>query len=87
MVGPPFAGRIGRFAIPYAMFGERPDVVHRILRETLVVRAELVFASQAIEYDGFCLGFEPIGEGTTIPDYDIEYDEDADQVTWVKRGL
>jgi hypothetical protein len=85
MVKEPYGSRRGRFAIPGPVLREHPEVVQRVLAETIPVRAEMMLLEDAIEYDAYCLAFEPIAEGEAIPIYDAEYDTVTGSLTWVRR--
>ena len=77
--------RIGRFDIAMAIIDKRPDLARRVLGECVVLRAECMLSQAAIEYVARCSAFAVVEDGDRVPDYDIEIDEDAGTITWVRK--
>lgn len=68
---PNFVGerRLGRFTIMDNVIRTKPRFVLRIMRRMIIVRAEYVFHSNAIEYEAYSRLFEPCDEGFDPPYY------------------
>ncbi|MEY9560508.1 hypothetical protein [Sinorhizobium fredii] len=77
--------RLGRFSIAIELISEASDVVRRIMGEVIVLRAEAMLVDACIEYEALCPAFEPLKEGLRLPEYDIVYDADTDQLSWVRQ--
>lgn len=81
----PLLSRVGRFEIPIDLINYRPDVVRRITGDCVIVRAESLFQRSVIEYCGYCEAFDEETGLVHVPEYDIEYDENTDTVTWTRK--
>ena len=64
--------RIGRFHIDRHLIDNQPEDVLRLLRDILIVRAEMRYDRDAIEYVGISENFAPVPEGCITPEYYIE---------------
>lgn len=79
---------IGQFKIDRDDIEENPEAVRAIMGTVIPIRAEMMFASNRIEYIALCDDFEEIEDGTEPPWYEIEGIEEKDgevEVTWVKQ--
>ena len=64
-----------------------PDVL-RIMRDCIVVRAEMLFERQCIRYTAICAQFEESLRYQMPPEYVYEVDNSVDmngRVTWKRR--
>lgn len=78
--------RMGLFRVSYDMISDRPSLVARVFRDTIVLRAEALYVSKEIEYQLMCGAFDLAATGELLPEYDAIYDENTDTVTWKKHG-
>lgn len=87
---PKLLRRPGLFRIKRDLIRTAPDAVLHALRDVLVVRAEMLYAFDAIEYHGYSMHFEPVGDlaadTADIPEYIAQITQRDDTVTvrWVK---
>jgi hypothetical protein len=79
----------GRFSISSELIRRNPKAVIDAFNKLglLVVRAEMLYAEQAIEYTAYCESFEHVPEGTIIPEYIIRITTDNDIFSLVEYGL
>jgi hypothetical protein len=70
--------RLGRFAIPSGMIRLKPNEVVAALAGCIIVRAELAWASNNIEYIAICDEFDVTPEGSEPPRYDVVLHTDPD---------
>lgn len=75
---------MGKFSLPTQYIEEQPDVVMQLFANTIVVRAELMFQSKAIDYVLLHPDFEVVPEGVDPPEYDAEVDSEGN-VTWQRK--
>lgn len=75
-----FERRIGRFRIDRHLIDNRPEDVLRLLRDILIVRAELSYEYDAIEYVGISEQFASVPEGCITPEYFIEEQVETEEV-------
>lgn len=63
----------GRFSIDLHEVREKPEEVAKImsLLNVVIVRAEALFISDKIQYEGLSPYFEEVGTGYVMPEYDI----------------
>lgn len=76
--------RVGRFQIGLDVINDAPEIVTRIMGETIIIRAEMVLALNAIEYHAICEHFEELPDWLMPPEYDVIYDGETDKITWAK---
>lgn len=76
--------RLGRFQIGIDVINDAPEIVTRIMGETIILRAEALLSNKAIEYHAICEHFEELPDGMTLPEYDVIYDGETDKITWAK---
>lgn len=61
--------RFGKFSVPREVVLCDPPAAHAFLDGVLIVRAELMFASDSIEYTGISDAFREVNEGEEAPWY------------------
>ena len=61
--------RYGKFSISRELIDCFPEEVLAIMQDVLVVRAEMHFASDCVEYIGMCMHFDKTEPGEEIPKY------------------
>lgn len=71
--------RKGRFRASKYLIMTNPTAFMKLLSSVLIVRAEAMFISDEIEYEGYSPYFNPVIEGASIPEYRIE-DNDTNLV-------
>jgi hypothetical protein len=69
--------RGGVFEIHLDMIRKHPGDVLKIMTHTIIVRAEMRFSRDTIEYEALSLLFDEVQEGQIYPRYDIEVDADG----------
>ncbi len=64
---------MGRFSIPKNDIDSNLEMVAAVFSDLkmVVVRAEMMFCSDKIEYYGFSEKFEKIKKGSLVPEYDL----------------
>lgn len=77
--------RLGRFRIDLEIINESPEVVRRVMRDVIVIRAETMLMDAVIDYHAQCEAFDPVPQGEEAPAYDILYDVEADTVSWERK--
>ena len=77
------ARRVGRFSISVHLIREAPEILRTISGCCIIVRAEINFATDDIEYTALCERFSPIPPSAAIPYYQwiIRTDETLGQVS------
>lgn len=77
------ARRVGRFSIPIDLIDtDQPESTHgaaeaaAIMACCIIVRAEMDYASQRINYAAICPQFFEISEGAIVPVYTWEFERD-----------
>lgn len=64
-----FKDRMGKFGISIVMLEDYPGIVQEVLSTVIVVRAEHMWHTDAIEYVGISHSFEALPHGTLVPTY------------------
>lgn len=64
--------RIGRFSISRSIIDRHPVVACKLLRDIVIVRAELNYATDAVEYTGLSEKFDLVNRFGLPPQYLIE---------------
>lgn len=62
--------RPGRFAISAETIGRKPESVLGIMGKCVVVRAEMIYCSDEIEYTALCDLFDKVKTGYVTPEYE-----------------
>jgi len=63
--------RRGRVLIDAITLDKHPEDILSVLIHFIVVRAEHLYSSNKLEYQGYCHLFEPIPLGEEMPTYDF----------------
>lgn len=66
---------LGKFLIGDVLFDDGFDFVKMVMREMVVVRAELMINCNAIEYTAISDRFRELKDGESVPFYDIIFTE------------
>jgi hypothetical protein len=66
--------RIGKFKIENEFIRENEDAVLSVMGKVIVVRAELMWASDKIEYVAKSKEFDEVLGGNQIPEYNILFE-------------
>ncbi len=61
--------RLGRFHLSRQMIEDNPGFVRQVMAKIIVVKAELMWATNNIEYVAICDDFKPISGGVIVPEY------------------
>lgn len=77
--------KIGRFEIEAEIIDEHPDVVLQIMATVIVIGADIAPDRKVIEYVAICEAFDDLDEGSVAPSYDVEYDQDTQEVSWSRQ--
>ena len=67
--------RGGFFTIDKELIFDQPDLVMSLLSNFLIVRAEMNFMSERVEYQAYSPLFKPTVQGGEYPHYDIIIDD------------
>lgn len=76
--------RVGIFEIPIQSIHLMLEVVQRIMARVMVVRAEMLYDRNAIEYTALSNDFEEVPQGHIPPRYEVMYDEFTDKL-WFEK--
>lgn len=68
---PPFNRRFGRFRIGLDVISEYPERVSELLARCVVVRADVRFERDAIEYTALCPAFSEVAPACEAPIYAV----------------
>lgn len=74
--------RRGRFEIPWDVLDQEPALARRVTSECVIIGAQALMHTRAIEYYAYHPDFDPVGVGSVVPTYDMDYDPEKDKVTW-----
>lgn len=79
--------RYGKFEIPYDWMINHPKIIFEIMSKCMIIKAEYLFYSNAIEYEAASNDFEKISLGEKMLKYGINIDsfvtKDADGVVTI----
>ncbi len=64
--------RYGNFSITIDLIENNPDIIRQVMGECIILRAEHIYATRAIEYQAWSPKFELLDEVEPIPEYIIK---------------
>lgn len=64
--------RKGFFKLDKQIIEKEPEIVMQLLGKMIIVRAEMMYITNTIEYGAYSELFEEVEEGKFIPTYDIK---------------
>ena len=70
-----FKRRLGKFIISTSLIEDSPGTVFEILSTVIVVRAEMRWDIDAIEYIGISHSFECLPCGRKVPEYEAMFEQ------------
>jgi hypothetical protein len=77
--------KLGRFRISMGTIDKLPDLVKKVMGECVIVRAEMLFELNGIEYTAMSDHFKELTPGERAPYYEVIFSEEADKVRWQFR--
>ena len=80
-----FSRRLGKFSIDRDYIDTHPDTVQQILSTVIVVRAEMMWDMDRIEYIGISHSFEALSCGGKTPWYLPKVDSNDCFQKWIKE--
>jgi len=80
-----FSRRLGKFSIDRDYIDTNPGVVQQILSTVIVVRAEMMYHLDKVEYIGLSHSFEALPCGQVAPWYTPKILSDGQFHSWVKE--
>ncbi len=63
--------RVGRFSIQRWLIDHRADELTVIFGRVVIVRAEMMFDRDSVEYTAYSSDFEPMKKGHITPEYNV----------------
>lgn len=76
--------RGGRFFLPKELIEERPFLVQFICSTVVIVRAELMYLHNGIDYEGFCSEWDLVDDFRKAPIYKALITENNTFTGWQK---
>lgn len=68
--------RLGKFYIDKDLIENNFEEVQKIMSKVVVVRAEMLYQSNSIEYMAISKDFDEVSEGKEIPTYKVKVSQD-----------
>lgn len=66
--------RLGKFTINSVMIERNPEIVRAVMGRCIIVRCEMLFEIDALEYVAISPFFDVVDRGTLSPEYDVIID-------------
>ena len=63
--------RIGRFAMRREIVEQDPETARAIMARCIVVRCEMMYAHDTLEYVALSPDFDEVPQGAIVPEYDV----------------
>lgn len=63
--------RIGRFAMSRELVERDPETARAVMGRCIVVRCEMMYTHDSLEYMAISPDFDEVPEGTIAPEYDV----------------
>ena len=76
--------RVGKFSISNVMLERNFDIARSILSKCVVVRCEMMFANNLLEYVAISPEFDEIEPGETAPEYEVQISDNGKNIRFVK---
>ena len=78
--------RVGKFSISNIMLERNFGIVRSILSKCVVVRCEMIFANNLLEYVAISPEFDEREPGETIPEYEVQIGDNGKNIRFVKMS-
>lgn len=81
--------RVGIFYVDRELIKSSPESARALLKDMLIVRAELIFTRDAVEYVAYCPHFEPTNDQLQTPLYEAtvySLHGEPDRIEWRKQS-
>ena len=76
--------KAGKFRISVSLLESLPiNIINRIFEDMVIMRAEMDYYSNSIEYVAYCIKFDTLEETQIVPKYEAVIDK-RDFLGWVK---
>lgn len=80
--------RRGKFRISLGFLRQSTDTVMALMSKFIVIRAEMLFGEDAIDYTALSPLFDMVEEGHTIPEYRLDIETENAQISgWHKHEV
>jgi len=63
--------RIGRFAMSLQLAEQNPETARAVMGRCIVVRCEMMYAHETLEYVALSPYFDEVPQGMIVPEYDV----------------
>ena len=77
--------RIGRFVISRLFVEKDPETARAVMGMVIVVRCEMMLASDTLEYMALSPEFDEVQEGEIIPTYEVHINEGVQRIEFVRK--
>ena len=77
--------KLGKFSLPIDLIENSPQVVKTLMGYMIVVRAEHMYDSDAIEYTAISDHFAPLEDGKKVPTYTFRFENDGSRISCEKQ--
>lgn len=78
--------RIGHFALSRELVERHPEMARAVMGRCVVVRCEMMYANDALEYMALSPDFDEVPPGMTVPLYDVLIIEGGKRIEFFKRS-
>ena len=76
----------GRFTLPRSFVLDQDIVVKRIMSQCIIVRAQMIYVSDVIEYQAISWRFRDVPDHEIMPTYVWTYDTETGELIVEERG-
>ena len=78
--------RIGRFAMSRVLVERDPETARAVMGKCVVVRCEMMYAHDTLEYMALSPEFDEVPEGMISPEYDVIISEGGQRIEFKRSN-
>jgi hypothetical protein len=77
--------RLGRFAMSRQLVELDPETARAVMGRVIVVRCEMMYASDTLEYIAVSPDFDEVRHGSVVPEYDVHIMDGGARIEFKRR--
>ncbi len=78
--------RIGRFAMSRQLVERDEEIARAVMGRCVVVRCEMMYMDNTLEYVAISPDFDVVPEGTVVPEYEVRISEGGSRIEFKRSN-
>ena len=79
--------RIGRFAMSRQLVERDPETARAVMGRVIVVRCEMMYMYNTLEYMALSPDFDEVPEGMIAPEYDVHISDSGSRIEFKRSNV